>query len=398
VRRIGDLADLTNGFPFDSSTFGTDGIPLVRIRDLFLDDYSTYVSAPVPESVVLKDGDVVIGMDGDFDLAVWKRGPAALNQRMCLLRGRGQNDSRFLAYALPRHLKVVNDLTYATTVKHLSSFEVLAERIGVPPPADQRAIADFLDAETAHIDELVAAFQDSVDQLVARRRAIVAAAVFGKIPKLRAGNTAWSRTRLKFVCSAQAGAWGSDPGQDGVDVFCVRAADFDRVALRVSRDRLPSRSFDRATFSQLRLRPGDIILEKSGGGAGQPVGGTALFELDVDAVCSNFAARLRTKPGVVPAYLNYLLAALYWTGLTESLGKQTTGIANLDTGAYLATPIDLPEIEAQRKIVRYVDSQISVIDGLSNGRKRQIALLAERRQALITAAVTGQLEIPGVAA
>lgn len=391
MRRVGDVADLTNGYPFDSDAFGTDGMPLVRIRDLFLGKFATYVSGPVPNAVVLKNGDIVIGMDGDFELVVWKRGPAALNQRMCMLRARPGTDSRFLAYALPRHLKVINDLTYATTVKHLSSFDVLAERIAVPPPSHQRAIADYLDAETARIDEVLRTLRRAVDLLDIRRRSLICAAV-------ASGSAQGRRTRLRYVVTAQTGAWGDEQGVQPLDAYCVRAADFDRTHLRVVRDSPPTRSFRQADFETLRLHRGDIVLEKSGGGPGQPVGGSVLFDLDVPAVCSNFAVRLRPSPEVHPGYLVYQLAALYWQGHTEALAKQTTGIANLDVGAYLGTELYLPSYHDQRELSTSLDIQLRRLDQLHAARRRQIELLLERRQALITAAVTGQLKIAGVAA
>jgi type I restriction enzyme S subunit len=71
-------------------------MPLVRIRDLFAKEFSTYVTGPIPPSVVLRDGDIVIGMDGDFETVLWRRGPAALNQRLCLLRPRDGVDARFV--------------------------------------------------------------------------------------------------------------------------------------------------------------------------------------------------------------------------------------------------------------------------------------------------------------
>lgn len=98
VRRVGDLVTLVNGHPFDASEFGPSGqLPLVRIRDLLGEEFQTYVSGAVPSRAVLRDGDVVVGMDGDFNLVVWDRGTAALNQRLCILRPRPNVDIRFIA-------------------------------------------------------------------------------------------------------------------------------------------------------------------------------------------------------------------------------------------------------------------------------------------------------------
>lgn len=196
--------------------------------------------------------------------------------------------------------------------------------------------------------------------------------------------TDWRRTRLKYLASSRAGTWGTDPNGTGQDVYCVRAADFDRERLRVIPERIPLRSVDPSAFCDLSLRPGDIVLEKSGGGTDQPVGGTALFDLDVPAVCTNFAARLRPLAGVEPRFLNYLLASLYYAGVTDSLAKQTTGIANLDMSAYMATGTAIPSMAAQGRIANYLDAETARIDAAVAVRLAQENLLDERELALVS--------------
>lgn len=183
--------------------------------------------------------------------------------------------------------------------------------------------------------------------------------------------------------SVRAGTWGDEPLGDGSDVFCVRAADFDRQRFRVKPDKLPLRSVDPRLVSELRLLRGDIVLEKSGGGADQPVGGAALYDLDLPAICSNFAARLRAETHVDPRYLNYLLAALYFAGVTAALAKQTTGIANLDVGAFLATRCQLPDLPGQRVVADYLDSELAALDDLVNEKRKLVDLLQERIDAAI---------------
>jgi type I restriction enzyme S subunit len=176
--------------------------------------------------------------------------------------------------------------------------------------------------------------------------------------------TGWRRTRLKYLASAEAGTWGEEPGEAGEDVHCIRAADFDRQRLRVAQDRIPVRSVESGALARLALRPGDIVLEKSGGGPDQPVGGSVLFDLGISAVCSNFAARLRPAAGVDPRFLNYLMASMYHRGVTASLAKQTTGIANLDMGAYMAFACTVPREEDQGTIAEYLDAETARLDAV----------------------------------
>jgi type I restriction enzyme, S subunit len=157
IHRLRDTAQLINGYPFDSELFGTDdGLPLVRIRDIYSRGTEvTWTGDPAKEAEI-DNGDILIGMDGDFNVAWWRGGPALLNQRVCCLRAKdGVLRQRFLYYSLPYPLKALNDVTYWTTVKHLSSLDVLRFRFYLPSAEEQLVIEGFLDVETAKIDDLI---------------------------------------------------------------------------------------------------------------------------------------------------------------------------------------------------------------------------------------------------
>jgi type I restriction enzyme S subunit len=178
IRRINEITSLVNGFPFESEHFvRREGIPLVRIRDL--DDAETEVNyiGPIIEEAWIDPGDVIIGMDGDFNVARWRGQRALLNQRMCCLRPRVGSEPAFISYLLPFPLKVINDLTYSTTVKHLSSIDIRKIHIGAPPQSEQRSIVAFLDRETARIDALVAKKQQVIALLQEQRTAVLTRAV-----------------------------------------------------------------------------------------------------------------------------------------------------------------------------------------------------------------------------
>lgn len=149
----------------------------------------------------------------------------------------------------------------------------------------------------------------------------------------------------------KSGTWGTDPRGTDEDVVCIRAADFDRERLKADANDAPLRWVPPVAVPDLRLRPGDIVLEKSGGGEHQPVGASVIFESSAVAVCSNFAARLRALPEVDPRYLNYVLATAYRHGVNVPAIQQTTGIQNLNLRQFLASPWAVPPtIEEQTRI------------------------------------------------
>ncbi len=198
----------------------------------------------------------------------------------------------------------------------------------------------------------------------------------------------WQEIRLRRLFdSVIGGTWGGEPGQGNVDVACVRGTDFDSTALRVDETRLPVRSITGPDWVRRRLRPGDIVIEKSGGGEQQPVGRAVLFDLTIDAVPTNFAALLRPAAGQDPRFLTYLLSSCYSSGLTRSAIKQTTGIQNLDLGAFLAARVNVPVTRAQREIADFLAAETARIDALIEKKQRMIALLEDRRTALTIAGV-----------
>ncbi|GGX50358.1 restriction endonuclease subunit S [Streptomyces noursei] len=189
----------------------------------------------------------------------------------------------------------------------------------------------------------------------------------------------WNRGRIKnLIASAVNGTWGNEPAEDGSDIRCIRAADFDRVRRRVKADRAPLRSVDASSLRQHLLHHGDLILEKSGGGEKQPVGMAVLYEGEEEAVCSNFCSRISPAPDVDSRFLSYVFATAYGQGLTQSAIKQTTGIQNLDAGAFFSSPWAYPELEEQRRIADFLDAETARIDSLTKARRAQVDLIGER--------------------
>lgn len=199
--------------------------------------------------------------------------------------------------------------------------------------------------------------------------------------------------RLRFLFDEKiAGAWGGNP-VEGNSVVCLRAADFITNTIEHSKSDLTYRSYSEDDIRKRALREGDIIIEKSGGGENQPVGRVALFTLQEMALCSNFLQILRPdKKKILPQFGAYLLLSIWLRRLVIPSIKQTTGIQNLDINRYLDNRAKIPPLPTQRRIAAYLDQETTRIDALIKAKERLIELLEEKRQALITHAVTKGLD------
>lgn len=191
--------------------------------------------------------------------------------------------------------------------------------------------------------------------------------------------------------SASGGSWGVEPEEGEIVARCIRGTDFDFAALRVQADSAPERGYTRREFRMRTLRPGDLVVEKSGGGEQQPVGRVVLFDHDFAAVPTNFAGRLRAAVNVDARFACYLLASLYADGRTRAAIKQTTGIQNLDLEALLSHRVWQPTPGQQRAIADFLDGETARIDALIAKKRRLIELLDEMRMPLVTDGVRGVL-------
>lgn len=189
----------------------------------------------------------------------------------------------------------------------------------------------------------------------------------------------WKRTTLRHLAQGpKNGAWGSEAGEDEVDAVCVRVADFDWSRLALKLDDPTTRSFKKQQFKNLQLLPGDIVIEKSGGGEKTPVGRVVSFDEGVEAVTSNFVARIRPHKDVWNRFFLYLLAAHYMSGYSYQFIKQNTGIQNLDDTNLFRSDVWVPDLATQHRIADFLDRETARIDLLIEKKQRLVALLGEK--------------------
>jgi len=291
----------------------------------------------------------------------------------------------------------------------LSQNAIRSMRIPLPPLPEQTAIARFLDDADHRIRRYIRAKERLIELLEEERQATVHEAVTGRIdvrtgqpyPAYKDSGVEWlgevpehwgirrlGATTQRIV----AGTWGSDPtGRD--DIVCVRVADFDRKRLGVDLRKPTLRSVPVGERQGRLLEAGDLLLEKSGGGDLQPVGTVVQFDHEEEAVASNFIGRMRIRRQNSARYVLYLHSVLYAIRITVRSIKQTTGIQNLDVGAYFSESIPLPPLSEQTAIARFIDAVDRRISARRANVARQIDLLREYRTRLIADVVTGKLDV-----
>lgn len=182
-----DVADILNGFAFSSSHFNNDGIglPLIRIRDVIEGHTTTYYNGNYEDIYLVNKNEILVGMDGDFNLGLWKSLPSLLNQRVCKISVKNDNyyDKQFLIYLLPPYLKAINDATSSITVKHLSSKTLSEILFPLPPLNEQKRIADKIDELFSELDNGIEELETAQKKLELYRQSLLKSAVEGKLSK-----------------------------------------------------------------------------------------------------------------------------------------------------------------------------------------------------------------------
>ena len=143
MTKLTDVCDIQYGYAFDSKCFSNDETlpPLVRIRDVKRGYSETFYSGEYPEEYIIHAGDLLVGMDGEFNIARWKSRDALLNQRVCKIVAKDGTNEEYIRFFLSTTLKEIEKRTSFVTVKHLSAKELNKIEINIPNINEQTRIA-----------------------------------------------------------------------------------------------------------------------------------------------------------------------------------------------------------------------------------------------------------------
>jgi type I restriction enzyme, S subunit len=201
--RIGTFGSVMNGFAFKSTLFTRDrGMPLVRIRDVGDKASETYYAGEFDARYLVEPGDLLIGMDGDFNCARWRGPRSLLNQRVCRVTADPKLcHPRWLDYVLPSYLKAINEATSSITVKHLSARTIEEIPFPLPPMPEQIEIVANIEKQFSRLDEAVAGLQRVRANLQRYKAAVLRDAVEGRLVETEASIA--RRERRSYECAAE---------------------------------------------------------------------------------------------------------------------------------------------------------------------------------------------------
>jgi type I restriction enzyme S subunit len=405
VKRLRNLCEISKGrLPKSTSPAPVSDTDLPYLSMDFLRGESetpTYV--PNSTDLLVADaGEILLLWDGSNAGEFLKAKRGVVSSTVALIEAKGVNTS-FLFYSSKAIERKLKDTTIGMGIPHVSGDELRSFSISVPPSQEQSAIASFLDHETAKIDALVAEQQRLIELLKEKRQAVISHAVtkglnskaklkpsgiewLGEVPEH------WCVTKLGRSCKLRSGFAFSAAtfGQDGVVI--IRMNNLKRGILDISEAaRIP----ESACEPKAALAEGDLIWGMSGStGETGSLGNFARVRLgDLPCQLNQRVGRFDANPSVLDLdFLEYVIQTAYFY---EQVMLFVTGTAqfNVSSDQVQSCVTALPPLAEQTAIVAFLDAETAKFDTLTVEAQRAIDLLQERRSALISAAVTGQIDV-----
>ncbi|MEK6663377.1 MAG: restriction endonuclease subunit S [Pseudomonadota bacterium] len=416
-----DVAPLKRGYEValgkmlqnDASSPEDELVPYLRAANIKWDGVDVsdvkqmWVSPREINQLALLAGDLLISEGGDVGRsAIWQNELEACYFQNSVNRARPKNgnSTRFLYYWISaiKDVGFIDIICNKSTIAHFTAEKVAAVPVPFPTPDEQQTIAAFLNRETEKIDALVAEQEKLIALLKEKRQAVISHAVtkglnpaapmkdsgiewLGEVPEH------WGVVPLGHLAALiQTGPFGSqlhseeyvdgetpviNPSniQDGKLV-----ADWSCTVTQEIVDRL----------SQHKLMAGDIVFGRRG-----EMGRCAMVtENEVSWLCGTGSLNVRLSNRANPEFVSIYLRTEYVRELLklESVGST---MDNLNTQILSSVSVPLPPFNEQQTIAAFLDRETAKLDALTAEAQRGIELLKERRSALISAAVTGKIDV-----
>lgn len=304
----------------------------------------------------------------------------------------------FLMDACKEHLTV---LSTGAIQQYLSRDDFSQFDIPLPSINEQKKIGDFLDRETKKVDQLIGRKEELISLINEKRTAIITGAVTqgldsdietidSNIPGIGEVPENWELIPLKYSSRDIAVGIVQKPSQYYVDdgVPALRS-------LNVNENEIVEDEFvyisekDNKKLKSTQLHAGDLVSVRSG-----DPGTTAVVPEELDGVNCIDLIIIREPDGYIPEFLSFLMNSEASTSQIEA-GTEGTAQQHFNVGEVKQLFFPKPELEEQREILNWLTPRLEELDELEEKVKEGIERLKEYRTALITEAVTGQIDVRG---
>lgn len=393
--KVKHLGSYINGYPFKPEDWSSDGLPIIRIQNLTNPEAPfNHFAGEVNARCRVRNGDILISWSASLGIYIWKRDDDGwLNQHIFKVSLREDIvDRQFFIWLGDWFIRELQKEAHGSTMTHLTNNMFGGFRVELPPVDEQRAIASFLNRETARIDDLVAKKQRLIELLQEQRSAIITSAAtkgldqsvpmkdsgvewLGEIPEH------WEVEKGKHLFRAL-----SDAPIEGDGV--VTAYRDGEVTLRENR-RTEGYTFAIQEVGYQRVRYGNLVINGMDAFAG------AIGVSDSTGKC--------TPEYLVLEPVNRTMNSCFFANALRLMAKRGFILVVCNAVRERAPRFRLPQfqdillpvppVDEQHAIAQFILLECERIDPLINKVCEAITRLQELRSALISAAVSGKIDV-----
>lgn len=397
---LGEVVEFQRGFDLPTQD---------RIKGIYPLIASTGIDGYVKEYKVLAPG-VVTGRSGSLGKVLFiKDNYWPLNTTLWIKDFKGNYEKFIYYWLLNFPFEKYNAGTGVPTLNrnHIHQVEVVLPE----NPEEQRAIAAVLSS----LDDKIELLREQNKTLEATAQAIFKEwfvnfnfpdkngkpykASGGKMIDSELGEIpeGWRVGKLEeFIEELIPGEWGQDiaDAEYSEKVICLRGTDLPDLNYG-SVSRAPFRYVKKAKLEKAKIKPGDLVIEISGGTIGQSTGRVAYFNeeiykrLNSDVVSSNFCKVLRLKDISNQSFLYFYWEYLYKTGLFFNYENGTTGIQNLDLKGFLQSELVLPSEKIVKNFCLFGEKTLFKVQNNNS----QIQTLSKLRDTLLPKLMKGEVRV-----
>lgn len=406
---------LDESFPADQL------LKYVEISDVSLEEgikaaqEISFAQAPSRARRIVRQGDVLVStvrtylkaiayVDRDEPNLVASTGFAVIRARNAY--------PRFLGYMAQSEYFIARVIAASVGVSYpaVNASEIMRLPVAYPDLETQRKIAEFLDRETAKIDRLIDAQRKLINLLDEKKQSLISHAVTKglnpDVPMKESGVDSlgrvpshWRVARLKRVLLSIDQGWSpqcenfpvSSPDEWGVlKVGCVNSGQFDPEENK----KLPT---DMAPVQEHIIRRGDLLISRAN--TRELVGRAAVVPHDFDRLllCDKLYRLRVDQEECIPDFVSlYMSTALARRQIENQATGASSSMLNISQSVIRGLVIALPTVAEQSSILSRINEGLSKLRALSDEAARAIEILRERRSALISAAVTGKIDVRGL--
>ena len=359
------------------------------------------------EKYTVNDGDLLICEGGEVGRAsILKKDTDetwVIQNALHRVRGSELSNVEYFNYLL-RHIADsgwFDILCNKATIAHLTGEKLGALKVSVPDVPEQQTIARFLDYKTQQIDQLIAKKQTLIDKLNEQRIALITHAVtkglnpdvemkdsgvewLGDVPKH------WDVRRLKFVTES----FGGGTPNTAIDLYWngdipwVSPKDMKSRKITQTQDNITQLGLEESTSRMINENTVLIVVRSGILRHSIPVA----INLVPVSINQDMKALVPNESLLSPHYLQFFIEGNQ-KDLLDAWSKQGCTVESIESDYMLNSVMVLPPVEEQTQIVEYLDGKMARIDRMIELNQQTIDKLKEYRTALITAAVTGKIDV-----